>query len=85
MKLKLSGKAYIVASSDKLALALQETLKNKGMDFQIAYAARDLGISYTAGKPIKHKFNINKVRVKNTKSRAMCTIQISRITNKQEN
>lgn len=82
LKLKLFGKAYIVASSFSAARQLQHFLREKGMKFRIPTSARDLGISYTAGKPIHRKRNINKVRIASTKSRSKCTIQIARITKK---
>ena len=50
------------------------------MNFTVAESARDLGISYTAGKPVKPTMNISKQRTLKTKSRITRTIRLSKIT-----
>ena len=48
LKLSLSPKAVVTASTDKLARALQKELLTYGMKFGIDGNARDLGIAHTA-------------------------------------
>ena len=72
LKLLLSPKAAVTASTNKLALALQKELLSYGMHFLVDKRARDLGVTHTAAacrpsKLVKARFNRRHKRVKKTK------------------
>ena len=48
LKLKLSPKAVVTASTHKLALILQKELETYGLTFRVDQKARDVGVTHTA-------------------------------------
>ena len=78
LKLRLSPKAAIVASSNILACKLNNKLTAYGLKFVLAHHSRDLGITTTAGKTRpKH---IQKDRQQKSRNRIFKVSQLAKIS-----
>jgi hypothetical protein len=80
MGLKLSPKASIVASHEKLALQAQTELATYGMSFQVEKESRDLGVSHAGGA--KRPFKLLSTRYHKRVNKTLKIKSIAQITRK---
>ena len=82
LKLSLSNRAKVTASTPKLAQTLVNELENNyGMFFQVDPEARDLGVTHTAGASRPSKLVIS--RFVKSRKRVEKTKQLARITRRR--
>ena len=80
LKLILSDKAVITASSKQLRVMILKALKELGLSFKSESAARDLGVSNTAGR--LRPAQLTNSRFSKTKNRIFKISQIAKISRK---